>query len=123
MTAATKPGGRVVGGDVPNCCVRERVFKEGGATWAAPVATWAQVFMHRVMLVGVVGLQSFVACHFWRHSRLDKSASLCWRMLFAGRWKLSRCWTSPSWPFVGAAKMAKATAAMMMAMLAVAVES
>ncbi len=48
---------------MPNCCVRERVFKEGGATWAAAVATCARVLMRVVGLVGVMALRSHVACH------------------------------------------------------------
>ncbi len=43
---------------MPDCCVPERVFEEGGATWAAAVATWAQILMCRVGLVGVAELQS-----------------------------------------------------------------
>ena len=38
MTAAVKPGCLVDGG-VPNCCVRERVFEDGGVTRAVAVAT------------------------------------------------------------------------------------
>ncbi len=38
MTAATKPGQREGGGTL-NCHTRERVLMEGGATWAAAIAT------------------------------------------------------------------------------------
>ncbi len=38
--------------------MRERVFKEGGATWAAAVATCAQVLMRVVGLVGSTALRS-----------------------------------------------------------------
>jgi hypothetical protein len=43
---------------MPNFCVLERVFEEGGATWAATVATCTQVLMHVVGLVGVTALRS-----------------------------------------------------------------
>ncbi len=68
-----KPGQRV-GGCTPGCRVHERVFKEGGATWAAAVATLAWVLMCRVGLVGVAALQSCVACCLQWCLRLDKLA-------------------------------------------------
>ncbi len=40
MTAAAWPGQHVDGG-MPECCMRERVFAEGGAACAAAVATCA----------------------------------------------------------------------------------
>jgi hypothetical protein len=60
---------------MPNCCVHERVFKEGGATQAAAVATCAQVLMCVVGLVGVMALCSCVACRLQWHSRLDNLAA------------------------------------------------
>ena len=55
--------------------MREHVFKEGGATWAAAVATCAQVLMHVVGLIVVTALCSReVHCLRW-HLRLDNSAA------------------------------------------------
>jgi hypothetical protein len=51
------------------------VFEEGGATWAAAVATCAQVLMHVVGLVGVMALHSCVACPLQWCLRLDDSAA------------------------------------------------
>ncbi len=73
MTAVAKPG-QLVGSGTPNCCVRECVFKEGGATWATTVATWDQVLICGVGLVGVKALQSCAACRLQRHLHMDKSA-------------------------------------------------
>ncbi len=42
--------------------MRERVFAEGGAAYAAAVATCAQVLMHVVGLVGGMALRSRDAC-------------------------------------------------------------
>ncbi len=74
MTAAAKPG-QPVGGGTPDCCVCECMFEEGGATWAAAVATCAQVFMCVVGLVGVTALRSHVAWRLRWHSYLDNSAA------------------------------------------------
>ncbi len=74
MTAVAKPGQRV-GGGMSNCHVRECVFKEGGASWAAAVATCAQVLLRVVGLVGVTALHSRVACCLCWRSRLDDSAA------------------------------------------------
>jgi hypothetical protein len=53
----------------------EHVFKEGGATRAAAVATCAQVLMHVVRLVGGMALRSHDAhCLRWR-LHLDDSAT------------------------------------------------
>jgi hypothetical protein len=41
---------------MPECCMREHVFKEGGATRTATVATCAQVLLRVVRLVGVMAL-------------------------------------------------------------------
>ena len=43
---------------------------EGGATWAAAVATWALVCAQEDVLVGVAALRSRVARHFLMHSCL-----------------------------------------------------
>jgi hypothetical protein len=73
MTAAAWPGQRVAGG-TPECCMRERVFKEGGAACAAAVAICAQVLMRVVGLVGRTALRGHNAhCLHWC-SRLDDSA-------------------------------------------------
>jgi hypothetical protein len=55
--------------------MREHVFKEGGATWAAAVATCAQVFMRVVGLVGRTALCSRDACHLRWHLCLDNSTT------------------------------------------------
>ncbi len=73
MNAVAKPG-QCVGSGMPDCCVHECVFKEGGVTWAAAVATWARVLMRRVGLVGVTALQCCVDCRLWMHSCLDELA-------------------------------------------------
>jgi hypothetical protein len=73
MTAAAWPGLRV-GGGMPECCMRERMFAEGGAACAAAVATCAQVLMHVVGLVGRTALRRRDACHLHWHSCLDNSA-------------------------------------------------
>jgi hypothetical protein len=58
-----------------DCRVREHVFEEGGATWAAAVATCAQVLMCVVWLIVVMALCSREAhCLRWR-SCLDDSAA------------------------------------------------
>ncbi len=55
--------------------MHERVFKEGGATRAAAVATCAQVLMRVVGLIVVMALRSREARRlFWR-SHLDDSAA------------------------------------------------
>jgi hypothetical protein len=55
--------------------MREHVFEEGGATWAAVVATCALVLMRVVGLVGGMALHSRNAhCLRWR-LRLDDSAT------------------------------------------------
>ncbi len=73
MTAVAWPG-QHVGGGMPECCMRERVFTEGGAACAAAVAICAQVLMQVVGLVGGTALRSRDArCLHWR-SRLDDSA-------------------------------------------------
>jgi hypothetical protein len=59
---------------MPECCMHECVFAEGGAACAAAVATCAQVLMRVVGLVGGTALRSCDAhCLNWR-SRLDDSA-------------------------------------------------
>ncbi len=74
MTAAAKPGWHV-GVGTPNCHVHEHVFKEGGATWDAAVATCAQVLMSVFGLVGAMALRSCVACCLRWHLRLDNLAA------------------------------------------------
>jgi hypothetical protein len=60
---------------MPDSCMRERVFKEGGATWADAVATCAQILMHVVGLIVVTALCSReVRCLCWC-LRLDDSAA------------------------------------------------
>ncbi len=49
---------------------------EGGATWAAAVATWALVCTQGDVLVGVAALHSRVACRFLMHSRLAESVGM-----------------------------------------------
>ncbi len=73
MTAAVWLGQRV-GGGMPECCMHERVFTEGGAARAAAVATCARVLMHVVGLVGGTAWRSCDACclHWCLH--LDDSA-------------------------------------------------
>jgi hypothetical protein len=55
--------------------MREHVFEEGGATWAAVVATCAQVLMCVVGLGGVTALCSCVACCLRWPLHLDNSAA------------------------------------------------
>ncbi len=68
MTAVVNPG-QHVGGGTPSCCECERVFEERGATWAAAVATCAQVRMWVVGLVDVKALRScataYNGVHLW----------------------------------------------------------
>jgi hypothetical protein len=60
---------------MPECLMRERVFEEGGATWAAAVGACAQVLMHVVGLIRVTALRSRDAhCLCW-HLHLDDSAA------------------------------------------------
>ncbi len=62
---------------MPECCMHEPVFKEGGATRAAAVATCAQVLMHVVGLVGVMALHSCDAhCLHWRLHLDDSTANV-----------------------------------------------
>jgi hypothetical protein len=69
MTAAMKPG-RCEGGGSLDCCACDLVLMEGGATWAASVATWALVCMQGDVLIGVAAFCSCMAHRFLRHSRL-----------------------------------------------------
>jgi hypothetical protein len=60
---------------MPDCCMRKHVFEERGATWAAAVATCAQVLMRVVGLIVVMVLHCRKArCLCW-HSHLDDSAA------------------------------------------------
>ncbi len=69
MTTTAKPGQREGGGAL-DCCARDLVLMEGGATWAAAVATWALVRTRGDVLVGVAVLRSRAARHFLMHSCL-----------------------------------------------------
>jgi hypothetical protein len=51
------------------------VFEEGGAAWAAAVATCAQVLMHVVGLVCGTALRSRDACHLHWRLCLDNSTT------------------------------------------------
>ncbi len=61
---------------MPECCMQERVFEEGGATQAAAVATCAQVLMRVVglaewlcavvMLVACIGVRVCLTVHMMR---------------------------------------------------------
>ncbi len=55
--------------------MHECVFKEGGVTRAAAVATCAQVLIRVVWLVGGTALRSRDACCLHWRSRLDNSAT------------------------------------------------
>jgi len=75
MTAVAKPGRREGGGTL-DCCTRDLVFMEGGATRAAAVATWALLRARGDVLFGVAALRSRTACRFQRHSRLAESVGM-----------------------------------------------
>jgi hypothetical protein len=72
MTAAAKPG-QCEGGSSLDCRARDLVLMEGGATWAASVATWALVCTQGDVLIGVAAFRSRTACRFLRHSHLVES--------------------------------------------------
>ena len=59
---------------MPECCIHEHVFAEGGAACAAAVATCAQVLMRVVGLVGGMALCSCDARRLRWRLRLDNSA-------------------------------------------------
>ncbi len=75
MTAGAKPGQRE-GGGAMDCCARDLVFMEGGATWAAAVATWALVCTQGDVLVGVAVLRSCAARRFLMRSCLAESVGM-----------------------------------------------
>ncbi len=75
MTAAKKPGRRE-GGSSLDCCACDLVLMEGGATWAASVATWALVCTRGYVLIGVAAFHSLMACCFLRHSCLVESVGM-----------------------------------------------
>ena len=56
-----------------NCRTCDLVLTEGGATWAAAVATWALVRARGDVLFGVAALRSLAARHFLMRSRLAES--------------------------------------------------
>ena len=72
MTAAAKPGRREGGGAL-DCHTCDLVLMEGGATWAAAVATWALVRARGDVLVGVVALCSRTTRRFRMRSHLADS--------------------------------------------------
>ncbi len=72
MTAAAKPG-RCEGGGTLDCCARDLLLMEGGATRAAAVATWALVRTQGDVLVGVVALHCCATFRFRMHSCLVDS--------------------------------------------------
>ncbi len=69
MTAAVKPG-QCEGGGSLDCRALDRVLMEGGATWAASVATWALVCTQGDVLIGVAAFCSGTARRFLRRSHL-----------------------------------------------------
>jgi hypothetical protein len=75
MTATTKPG-RCEGGGSLDCCARDLVLMEGGATQAASVATWALVCMQGDVLIDVAAFCSRTARCFLRHYRLVESVGM-----------------------------------------------
>jgi hypothetical protein len=75
MTAAAKPGRREGGGAL-DCCARDLVLMEGGATRAAAIATWALVCMQGDVLVGVGVLRSRAARRFLMRSCLAESVGM-----------------------------------------------
>ncbi len=75
MTAAAKPGPCEGGGSL-NCCACDLVLMEGGATWAASVATWALVCTWGDVQIGVAAFRSRTACRFLRHSHLVESVGM-----------------------------------------------
>ncbi len=75
MTAAAKPGQRESGGAL-DFRARDLVLMEGGAAWAAAVATWALVCTQGDVLVGVAVLRSRAACRFLMGSCLAELVSM-----------------------------------------------
>ncbi len=75
MTAAVKPG-QCEGGGSLDCCARDLVLMEGGAIWAASIATWALVCMQGDVLIGAAAFCSHTACRFLRRSRLVESVGM-----------------------------------------------
>ncbi len=69
MTAAAKPG-QCEGGSSLDCLACDLVLMEGGATWAASVATWALVCTQGDVLIGVAAFCSCTARCFLRRSHL-----------------------------------------------------
>jgi hypothetical protein len=69
MTAAAKPG-QCEGGGALDCRARDLVLMEGGATWAAAVATCALVCTQGDVLVDVAALHSHAARRFLMRSCL-----------------------------------------------------
>ncbi len=75
MTAAAKPGRREGGGTL-DCRTRVLVLKEGGATRAAAIATWALVCARGDVLFGVAALRSLTIRRFRMRSHLAGTCTL-----------------------------------------------
>jgi hypothetical protein len=75
MTAAAKPG-KCDGGGSLDCPACDLVLMEGGASWAASIATWALVCTQGDVLIGVAAFCSHTACRFLRRSHLVYSVDM-----------------------------------------------
>ncbi len=75
MTAASKPG-QCEGGGSLDCCACDLVLMEGGATWAASIATWALVCMRGDVLIGVAAFRCRTARCFLRRTHLVESVGM-----------------------------------------------
>ncbi len=75
MTAVAKPGLREGGGAL-DCRACDLVLMEGGATWAAAIATWALVCTQGDVLVGVAVLRSRAVRRFLMRSCLAESVGM-----------------------------------------------
>ena len=94
MTATAKPG-RHEGGGALDCCTRDLVLMEGGATWAAAVATWALVHARGDVLFGVAALRSRAARRFLMRSCLAESFGMMVGLTFCAPSELmtARAWS------------------------------
>jgi hypothetical protein len=75
MTAAAKPG-QCEGGGALDCRACDLVLMEGGANWAAAIATWALVCTQGDVLVGVAALRSRTAYRFLMRFHLAESVGM-----------------------------------------------
>jgi hypothetical protein len=75
MTAAAKPGRREGGGAL-DCRACDLVLMEGGAIWAAAVATWALVYTQGDVLGCVAASRSRAARRFLMRSCLAELAGM-----------------------------------------------